>query len=169
MRGKASQVRCAACSARITPAYAGKRHRIRCSTSFPMGSPPPMRGKVLAVLIFYLPLGITPAYAGKRKQPLVKCFFAEDHPRLCGEKACEESQRVCTEGSPPPMRGKGHHSGVSAFSLWITPAYAGKRYTPKQKKRCRQDHPRLCGEKAKVEQDKPKVLGSPPPMRGKAV
>ena len=66
MRGKGSQVRCAACSARITPAYAGKRLEDTCCTdtswdhprlcgekmkalesySSRLGSPPPMRGKV---------------------------------------------------------------------------------------------------------------------------
>ena len=65
MRGKGSQVRCAACSARITPAYAGKRKERTGSITQSMdhprlcgekrncdmnrllfrGSPPPMRGK----------------------------------------------------------------------------------------------------------------------------
>ena len=50
----------------------------------------------------------------------------------------------------------------------ITPAYAGKSSVGSSRTSQGRDHPRLCGEKAKVEQDKPKVLGSPPPMRGKA-
>ena len=86
MRGKGSQVRCAACSARITPAYAGKRKERTGSITQSMdhprlcgekpqqedtrknqrGSPPPMRGKVTKCLIVWHVMRITPAYAGKR-------------------------------------------------------------------------------------------------------
>ena len=70
----------------ITPAYAGKRqiqslpqqlsldHPRLCGEkrtclwlkNLPPGSPPPMRGKVVAALSLYQVPGITPAYAGKR-------------------------------------------------------------------------------------------------------
>ena len=70
---------------RITPAYAGKRQvRCRCpperqdhprlcgeklkfllSQSIPVGSPPPMRGKVILYNEIRSALRITPAYAGK--------------------------------------------------------------------------------------------------------
>ena len=86
MRGKVQAKLHRGILIRITPAYAGKS--LPCFAGFIQsqdhprlcgektgavalyvtwrGSPPPMRGKVLAVLVFYLPLGITPAYAGKR-------------------------------------------------------------------------------------------------------
>ena len=71
---------------RITPAYAGKSqcntisaknkkdHPRLCGEKFVkrflliknIGSPPPMRGKVLLLHILSGHLGITPAYAGKR-------------------------------------------------------------------------------------------------------
>ena len=34
------------------------------------GSPPPMRGKAVEVVLFTILYGITPAYAGKRQQDL---------------------------------------------------------------------------------------------------
>ena len=73
----------------ITPAYAGKsrsshicRHESQdhprlCGEKFSeslqtlvmIGSPPPMRGKVVETLDKALDGGITPAYAGKRSTP----------------------------------------------------------------------------------------------------
>ena len=70
---------------RITPAYAGKRilkrpangtvkdHPRLCGekvilnrfTAFTIGSPPPMRGKVILWVLRYSTTRITPAYAGK--------------------------------------------------------------------------------------------------------
>ena len=75
----------------------------------------------------YLLVGITPAYAGKRCcwHRLPKEHW--DHPRLCGEKLCEDNPRAAVAGSPPPMRGK--VQTVCDANGWygITPAYAGKR------------------------------------------
>ena len=106
-----------------------------------------MRGKGRHCTKFGKQCGITPAYAGKSHSVPLKYHFYKDHPRLCGEKACEESQRVCTEGSPPPMRGKGSPANAAAISLGITPAYAGKSIGAGDANPDTGDHPRLCGEK----------------------
>ena len=112
---------------RITPAYAGKSPRCykhcHCDGDHPrlcgektarsrgrmrfLGSPPPMRGKVLA---------------GFHDTPHVR-----DHPRLCGEKAGTGSVLGCVLGSPPPMRGKANIEYQHQHVNRITPAYAGKR------------------------------------------
>ena len=85
MRGKALFSNTDLGGLRITPAYAGKRypyteirfeswdHPRLCGeksspttgTNTAMGSPPPMRGKVLNEVICAISLRITPAYAGK--------------------------------------------------------------------------------------------------------
>ena len=85
MRGKDHDVSFFQKRPRITPAYAGKRRRsvrlpwkpwdhprlcgekllARLPEFVSMGSPPPMRGKGLAVSTCAVPSGITPAYAGK--------------------------------------------------------------------------------------------------------
>ena len=111
---------------RITPAYAGKSggtgggrglrwdHPRLCGEkrqqSQPLrqawGSPPPMRGKALLIIVFLLTVRITPAYAGKSG---FRCF-----------------QKVLFLGSPPPMRGKGIKCLLGIFRIRITPAYAGK-------------------------------------------
>ena len=84
---------------------------------------------------------------GKAKQPLVKCFFTVDHPRLCGEKKAITLPKIIHVGSPPPMRGKGNSKSDPAKRLRITPAYAGKRKPTALALYASWDHPRLCGEK----------------------
>ena len=86
MRGKVRQVFDTLDDSRITPAYAGKSqagsfsagdnqdHPRLCgeklldvnSQKMPLGSPPPMRGKVQSITQCSELFGITPAYAGKR-------------------------------------------------------------------------------------------------------
>ena len=126
MRGKVLRFTQKAYIRRITPAYAGKScasHFVKCSQrdhprlcgekgsngcSFPVliGSPPPMRGKVIDTLSGKFVIRITPAYAGKRH--LMRCAVcgAVDHPRLCGEKSALTAETIAGAGSPPPMRGK---------------------------------------------------------------
>ena len=66
------------------------------------------------------------------------------------------------------MRGKGTNQEIAFNHLRITPAYAGKRdFLPDSQSR-KEDHPRLCGEKALMLIGIILGLGSPPPMRGKA-
>ena len=148
MRGKVDTFDWAERLARITPAYAGKRSDrgvgsttvrdhprlcgekpFRCTVHVPYyGSPPPMRGKAEKDLAESELLRITPAYAGKRADRRRCPDPAQDHPRLCGEKAVRLSCRLCNPGSPPPMRGKVKVLLVEFVVRGITPAYAGKRY-----------------------------------------
>ena len=66
------------------------------------------------------------------------------------------------------MRGKDAHASDLPSGAGITPAYAGKRCSLQVTMQQSWDHPRLCGEKyRKISIGQP-VLGSPPPMRGKA-
>ena len=65
------------------------------------------------------------------------------------------------------MRGKVHFPVLFALRLRITPAYAGKRFGYYTISLRHWDHPRLCGEKAKMLHPVGHFGGSPPPMRGK--
>ena len=95
-------------------------------------------------------------------------FNLQDHPRLCGEKYDFVRLALLARGSPPPMRGKGSLVQTAFTFLRITPAYAGKSFLSTSRAFCNQDHPRLCGEKPQAAKNVVEIVGSPPPMRGKA-
>ena len=109
----------------ITPAYAGNTTCWHCSGrprwdhprvcgehsyqplcgTYPMGSPPRMRGTPFSLLSVSLPVGITPAYAGNTSATSCRGRAPWDHPRVCGEHGvfgvgCDDGF-----GSPPRMRG----------------------------------------------------------------
>ena len=66
------------------------------------------------------------------------------------------------------MRGKDCRSADNVQRVRITPAYAGKSLYHRAKCSSDRDHPRLCGEKALTINASGAIVGSPPPMRGKA-
>ena len=173
---------------RITPAYAGKSgaknvgnrpskdHPRLCGEKLillhrqksPAGSPPPMRGKGRLRQRRQHHRRITPAYAGKSRTVCGIRSKLEDHPRLCGEKLDAVTVLISTLGSPPPMRGKVVRCFGCRSKRRITPAYAGKSCPFCRFRGGCRDHPRLCGEKLWVNLFRNAVVGSPPPMRGKA-
>ena len=126
-----------------------------------------MRGKDASEKTTAVRSGITPAYAGKREGAKCAKINHKDHPRLCGEKRIFLRYCQLLQGSPPPMRGKAHKSSGTAFSIRITPAYAGKSDPKVLGVRNAKDHPRLCGEKCTPQLKLTIFEGSPPPMRGK--
>ena len=95
---------------RITPAHAGNRQRLQtrrvrhqdhprtCGEQpsalvgyhHRKGSPPHMRGTVIACNIFLLIPRITPAHAGNRAVISRNASKIWDHPRTCGEQLCAE-------------------------------------------------------------------------------
>ena len=67
------------------------------------------------------------------------------------------------------MRGKVWGQEMQTQTQGITPAYAGKSVFVSSGGLLFWDHPRLCGEKSAIINIPPKFMGSPPPMRGKAI
>ena len=174
---------------RITPACAGKRcasaHALALAWDHPrmcgekrdcsqcvvthLGSPPHVRGKVMALLGTFGPVRITPAYAGKSHKVRLQAAGRWDHPRVCGEKCAWPPGCGSLTGSPPRMRGKEASSVLCDFCRRITPAYAGKRVSIRQAVVNSRDHPRVCGEKWGHYIGADYTPGSPPRMRGKVV
>ena len=167
VRGKGRPHASGAGYTRITPACAGKsgalfpRHEIvqdhprvcgektttRKTSNFVQGSPPRVRGKALSDMLLLSITGITPACAGKSGDHRRQRQQAQDHPRVCGEKAALMLLELVTPGSPPRVRGKAAHSFPGMKSFRITPACAGKRQQPGRLQTLCRDHPRVCGEK----------------------
>ena len=133
----------------------------------PDGSPPRVRGKVLAALMPENRVGITPACAGKRPAPEKTLPGFGDHPRVCGEKRPMSWPSMRPRGSPPRVRGKAISSVSITSAAGITPACAGKRYQRPFLCSGMRDHPRVCGEKLLCLKSWLPRLGSPPRVRGK--
>ena len=167
VRGKVQPERDVQDAARITPAYAGKRIKLRKRHSICgdhpracgektkpvpaggilMGSPPPVRGKVR-----------------KDSRSKAPCW---DHPRVCGEKDMVLAMVRFVWGSPPRVRGKVSAGKILLHDGGITPAYAGKSGSAAWHRWACRDHPRVCGEKRSVKALLSAVMGSPPRVRGK--
>ncbi len=87
---------------------------------------------------------------------------------MCGEQPYSMPLRYFLAGSPPRVRGTAGSGSVLALGLRITPARAGNSSTTRRCSPGRWDHPRACGEQAEAAANAPKVLGSPPRVRGTA-
>ena len=72
-----------------------------------------------------------------------------------------------TAAAPPRVRGKCLTGQGGRHHLGITPACAGKRYSPFRPRGLSWDHPRVCGEKVNTLSDAKTAVGSPPRVRGK--
>ena len=114
MRGKAGTESSTPTSARITPAYAGKRNGQSPTMLLRRDHPRVCGEKWPAALYEEMERGITPAYAGKR--------------------ACTAVCSTNATGSPPRMRGKAFPQGVHVVVVGITPAYAGKSHADHQRR-----------------------------------
>ena len=86
---------------------------------------------------------------------------------MCGEKGLTFHQMLRPTGSPPRVRGKVADSRKTPNCPRITPACAGKSFFTVQPPQTRQDHPRVCGEKALLGVVNVFAEGSPPRVRGK--
>ena len=150
MRGKRKQYLGQKNEPRITPAGAGKTSSRRrrkqhhgdhprrcgenvfrcCCLSYPQGSPPQVRGKLLDAVIFRCFERITPAGAGKTLPIMSSVLLIKDHPRRCGENRYVPERRQRGIGSPPQVRGKPIAVMISGSAPRITPAGAGKTHVP---------------------------------------
>ena len=133
MRGKALSVALFLLSSQDHPRLCGEKRRYICYQQPKLGSPPPMRGKVILVCNLVPAFRITPAYAGKSTPRETAGRFFVDHPRLCGEKIFSSFSHAPQTGSPPPMRGKVFALQKNEMQRGITPAYAGKRFRSDRK------------------------------------
>ena len=173
---------------RITPAWAGKSPSPECGRLHPgdhprmggeklkigpiswrrWGSPPHGRGKGVDDSIGNSSVRITPAWAGKSRR--ARCWDSAqwDHPRMGGEKVWRSFWFAPARGSPPRGRGKAILVVQSSRCLRITPAWAGKSRNRKLRRRMRQDHPRVGGEKHRTGSRREYLPGITPAWAGKS-
>ena len=145
----------------------GEKELIAAAAVLVAGSPPRGRGKVERKVQGRGAFGITPAWAGKSATEITRNYAKKDHPRVGGEKGPRPGQVGRPPGSPPRGRGKDPWAAFHAFTLRITPAWAGKREFQQLPEGGLQDHPRVGGEKLLVQLFMRTQSGSPPRGRGK--
>ena len=173
----------------ITPAYAGKRIKLRKRHSIcgdhprvcgekkkaeemgatTKGSPPRVQGKGGRTGSSGRYTGITPACAGKSWLRKRAPSTVWDPPRVCGEKLPYLPNGFRGWGSPPRVRGKAFQRVKILLNLGITPACAVKRFQFVLRLHAPGDYPRVCGEKTLSSVKSSGVSGSPPHVRGKGL
>ncbi len=130
------------------------------------GSSPRMRGTHSRRLQRRHPQGIIPAYAGNTWWWNWCPASRWDHPRVCGEHACNAPMMHNAMGSSPRMRGTHHTRPVRGRGTGIIPAYAGNTGHKRHHRDIPWDHPRVCGEHGVGGSWLPLSRGSSPRMRG---
>ena len=135
--------------------------------SYPWGSSPLTRGKLVQRERKVCPPGIIPAHAGKTITNTHDRKRSRDHPRSRGENASAASAKLPTEGSSPLTRGKRQVRGLPGALDGIIPAHAGKTGNGPPRTVFRWDHPRSRGENILSHATKTLVSGSSPLTRGK--
>ena len=133
----------------------------------PAGSSPRVRGK-REIGSADLALGrIIPARAGKTSARNCSQSSPRDHPRACGENGAQEPAAERTDGSSPRVRGKPRGAVRAPWGPRIIPARAGKTSLRRADSSSRADHPRACGENARMSWGPRPASGSSPRVRGK--
>ena len=72
----------------------------------PLGSPPHVWGKLVAISGIKLKFRITPTCVGKASCPAIALFISQDHPHMCGESTTDSVLGKLIKGSPPHVWGK---------------------------------------------------------------
>ena len=128
----------------------GKNRNTDYSLNIQTGSPPRVREKLSQVISAIVTVGITPACAGKTLLQLLKLFFAQDHPRVCGKNLNSISVLLRMPGSPPRVREKRFYRKTLKNEIGITPACAGKTPYLHRPLVSPRDHPRVCGKNSTI-------------------
>ena len=107
-----------------------------------------------------------PACAGNRSSFSGLCCATPVHPRVCGEQAGPDRNRIGYVGSSPRVRGTvADHRPVDRGGRFI-PACAGNSRYERPPAPCIPVHPRVCGEQAQRGLRVDLVGGSSPRVRG---
>ena len=133
------------------------------------GSSPHVRGALQPLGAKALVRGIIPACAGSTRSESCCPRRQRDHPRMCGEHESWFEYTAKTTGSSPHVRGAPHAQLAHAVLLGIIPACAGSTEWKMGHCPYYRDHPRMCGEHARIRFRDSLKLGSSPHVRGAQV
>ena len=110
--------------------------------------------------------GIIPAFAGNTPSRAPRRRPMSDHPRVCGEHAVCDNERIRPSGSSPRLRGTRNLYDIAGPSTRIIPAFAGNTRWEDMAVCFVPDHPRVCGEHVQPVRVHRVPEGSSPRLRG---
>ena len=152
--------------ARDHPRGCGEHLSLQDGTKTLSGSSPRMRGALSRLICASAAGGIIPADAGSTRPHNPDHARRRDHPRGCGEHLVADNPREYVEGSSPRMRGARLQQRWNNAREGIIPADAGSTVPGGRSSSPTRDHPRGCGEHARVVDAEELLPGSSPRMRG---
>ena len=129
-RGKGDCSPSCHCAPPDHPRMGGEKHQSFTLLLRHRGSPPRGRGKGHCTGFTDWRVGITPAWAGKKSRRSGCGRRRRDHPRMGGEKMGVGCPEYILLGLPPRRRGKVSGRRHKSLVPGITPAWAGKSYSP---------------------------------------
>ena len=128
------------------PRVCGEHRRVHMEGLPGGGSSPRVRGTHLDQTLSLNLGGIIPACAGNTSPGVGSPLHDRDHPRVCGEHVPWLKSLLTSRGSSPRVRGTPWPTWATASPTGIIPACAGNTHDLGANRRCRGDHPRVCGE-----------------------
>ena len=131
-----------------------------------LGSSPHVRGTRGTGCTRGFRRGIIPACAGNTAPLLGFGWLDWDHPRMCGEHSGVSCASAWWPGSSPHVRGTRRHPDTARRMGGIIPACAGNTLCHILRSLRSRDHPRMCGEHARLQTGIASAMGSSPHVRG---
>ena len=132
------------------PRMCGEHAEDSARVELSWGSSPHVRGAHIVHRAVVADDGIIPACAGSTLPFRTLKTAYRDHPRMCGEHRGLSANEAARTGSSPHVRGA-RVSGLRYFAIsGIIPACAGSTPQSSVQSTLAWDHPRMCGEHAKV-------------------
>ena len=131
-----------------------------------VGSSPHVRGALAVLGNRHVTGGIIPACAGSTVGMSDWCRFHWDHPRMCGEHPPRRPRLSHDSGSSPHVRGALDYPGPVNGNVGIIPACAGSTNELVELVVLKGDHPRMCGEHLRNNDNPVDGRGSSPHVRG---
>jgi len=130
----------------VHPRVCGEQFGVVCSTCFPAGSSPRVRGTGVTAQNPNCDWRFIPACAGNSHQPDPTPSHAAVHPRVCGEQSATRPATCSAIGSSPRVRGTARAARAALGVGRFIPACAGNSRCRARPAPRNAVHPRVCGE-----------------------
>ena len=150
----------------VHPRVCGERKPVRLRNRQGPGSSPRVRGTEPKGIKSGKSIRFIPACAGNGDLRNEVSDVRPVHPRVCGERIRGGGLHAAPCGSSPRVRGTGIGIWDELTRRRFIPACAGNGPPRRSPKPSAPVHPRVCGERVKIEEDQVERTGSSPRVRG---